>query len=305
MPKLAGDFTENAVRAYFSYMSKDPSTRIAKKTDGQGYYLRDETIPQLPVATPESFISKDTKAPTSRDEQPEEKFRALFMRNSELTPLQFPAKIEHTQATKKEAGINLWKFPDVVILGWGIGTQKYYEDEIKLDPNLLAVKTSLGEPLFSLQSVELKVSLSRSTFRENFFQCLSNSKWAHQTVLAIAMSVDDETLRDELERLGTSYDVTINSLGLSDGDLQSLPNAKVISEMSVADFEQKIATNIKLTRISIGKDRPSLDWETINDLKSLSNDFVNLFEWIANCVSEKKSFSFSNFVKIREIKKKS
>jgi hypothetical protein len=39
-PKLVGDFTENAIRGYFSFMSKDPSTTIAKKSDGQGYYLR-------------------------------------------------------------------------------------------------------------------------------------------------------------------------------------------------------------------------------------------------------------------------
>jgi hypothetical protein len=192
-----------------------------------------------------------------------------------------------------------------VILGWGVGTERSFEEGVKLDPNILAVKSSLGEPPFSLQSVELKVSLSLSTFRENFFQCLSNSKWAHGAVLAVATSVDDKTLRDELERLGTSYDVSIISFGLSDVALNSLPNAKDIREMSLSDFEQKIAPTIKLSRISSGKERPSLDWETLNDLQSLSNDFVNLFEWIAYCLSEKKAFSFEDFVKIRDIKKKS
>jgi hypothetical protein len=214
-------------------------------------------------------------------------------------------KIEHTQAKKKDAGVNQWKFPDVVILGWGVGTQRSFEEGVKLDPSLLAVKSSLGEPPFSLQSVELKVSLSTSTFRENFFQCLSNSKWAHRAVLNVATSIEDETLRNELERLGTSYDVSITTFGLSDGELRSLPSAKEIREMSLGDFEQKIATKIKLTRISSGKERPSLDWETINDLQSLSQDFVNLFEWIAYCLGEKKAFNFEDFVKIRDIKKKS
>lgn len=301
-PKLEGEFTENAIRAYFSYMSKDPTTTLAKKSDGQGYYLRSQQDQQQPPSALPSSPAVTAKALLGRDEQPEEKFRAVFMRNAELASLQFPMRIDHTTAKKKEAGVNQWKFPDVVILGWGVG--KPSEEGSKLDPILLAVKSSLGEPPFSLQSVELKVALTLSTFRENFFQCLSNSKWAHRSVLAVAAKVDDQTLRDELERLGASYDVSIDSYGLSQEELMKLPNAKEIREMPIGDFEQNIASKITISRISAGKERTLLDWEAINDLQSLSLDFKNLFEWIAYCLGEKKAFSYEDFSKIMEIKRK-
>lgn len=302
-PKLEGEFSENAIRSYFSYMSQDPTTTLAKKSDGQGYYLRGKQDQQQPPNILPSSPAATAKVLSGRDEQPEEKFRAVFMRNSELVSLQFPMRIDHTSAKKKEAGVNQWKFPDVVILGWGVG--KPTEEGSKLDPILLAVKSSLGEPPFSLQSVELKVALTLSTFRENFFQCLSNSKWAHRSLLAVAANVDDKTLRDELERLGASYDISIVSYGLSQEELLKLPNAKEIREMPIGDFEQNIASKITISRISTGKERASLDWEAINDLQSLSLDFKNLFEWIAYCLGEKKAFAFEDFSKIREIKKKS
>lgn len=303
-PKLEGDFAENAIRAYFSYMSKDPTTTLAKKSDGQGYYLRSEQDQQQP-SNVEGSPAATAKATSGRDEQPEEKFRAVFMRNAELLSLQFPMRIDHTSAKKKEAGVNQWKFPDVVVLGWGVGRPSE-EGGSKLDPVLLAVKSGLGEAPFSLWSIELKVALTLSTFRENFFQCLSNSKWAHRSVLAVAANVDDETLRAELERLGASYDVEIVSYGLSQEELLKLPNAKEIREMPIGDFEQQIVSKIAISRISAGgKDRTLLDWKAIDDLQSLSPGFKALFEWIAYCLGEKKAFAFEDFSKIMDIKKKS
>ena len=299
--KLEGDFKEDTIRAYFSYMSQDPTTTLAKKSDGHGYFLRSKQDQQS-SNTSESGALALAKDASSRDDQPEEKFRAVFMRSSELTSLQFPMRIDHTRAKKKEAGVNQWKFPDVVILRWGVGMPS--EEGAKLDPILLAVKSSLGEAPYSLQSIELKVALTTSTFRENFFQCLSNSKWAHRSVLAVAANVDDKILRDELERLGASYDVSIISYGLSEGELLKFPNAKKIREMPIGDFEQKIASKITINRISTGKERTSLDWEAINDLRSLSQDFKILFEWIASCLTEQKAFAFEDFSKISEIKKK-
>lgn len=294
-PKLEDNFAEDTIRAYFSYMSQDPTTTLAKKSDGHGYYLRSKQDQQQSSIV-ESNVS-------GRDDQPEEKFRAVFMRYSELTSLQFPMRIEHTSAKKKEAGTNQWKFPDLVILGWGVVEPT--EEGSKLDPILLAVKSSLGEPSFSLQCVELKVALTLSTHRESFFQCLSNSKWAHESVLAVAANVNDKTLRDELERLGASYDVSIVSYGLSEEKIGKLPNAKKIRDMPIGDFEQKIACQISISRIATGRKRTSLDWATISDLQTLSRDFKTLFEWIAHCLGEKKAFSFEDFSKIREINKKS
>jgi hypothetical protein len=164
-------------------MSKDLTSSIAKIADGHGYYLRNTENRVNLEPPPGAEVSTATEVSGGREIQLEEKFRSIFIRHSEQANQKFPMHVEHTRATRREAGVNQWKFPDVVLLDWeGVGDltdQGLY----RLDPNLLAVKTSLGEPPFSLESIELKVGVSFPTFRESFFQCVSNSKWAHGAVL--------------------------------------------------------------------------------------------------------------------------
>jgi hypothetical protein len=278
-------------------MSKDLSCSIAKVSYGHGYYLREalaeKQVPQEPnPPKPAEQVS------AGRDSQAEEKFRSIVMRYSEQTDSSFPIHIEHTRAMKSEAGMHKWKFPDLVLLKWTVG--KLTDDGYRLDKDLLSVRASLGDPLFSLESIELKVALSVSDFRENFFQCVSNSKWAHRSTLAIAGTINDQKVRDELERLGASYDIAITSYGLSEEKLASLPSAQVIKEMNDGDFEE-IASQIKYIQISTGKDRSLLDWEHINDLRTLSPDFIALFEWIAYCLAEKRASTFTNYQGIKKL----
>jgi hypothetical protein len=296
------EFAEDSIRQYFSLMSQDPTTSIAKITDGHGYYLRrtdsrwgDEPVaPELP------------RVPGGREFQLEEKFRSIYMRYSEQEQAnQFPIHVEHTRAARREAGVNQWKFPDVVLLSWQLGkpaeqAYKPAEQVYRLDPNLLAVKTSLGEPPFSLRSVELKVALSLPTFREDFFQCVSNSKWAHSAELAVANKVQDDTLSRELRRLGASYDVSIVSYGLPSEFLESLPSASEILEMEAADFDGQIAGKISLARLSTSKGRASLDWDHIYDLRD-QKAFPLLFEWVAHCLAQKRAYSFDEFQQIYKI----
>jgi hypothetical protein len=223
------------------------------------------------------------------------------MRHSEQEN-KFPMHVEHTRASRRGAGVNQWKFPDVVLLSWGVG--ELTDQGYRLDPNLLAVKTSLGEPPFSLRSVELKVALSLSTFREDFFQCVSNSKWAHSAELAVANSVNDDTLSGELRRLGASYDVSIVSYGIPSQLLDSLPSASEILKMQGAEFDKEVGEKISLTRLSTGRERTSLDWEHINDLRTLSSDFHLLFEWVAYCLGQKRAYGFNDFQQIQKIERK-
>jgi hypothetical protein len=190
----------------------------------------------------------------------------------------------------------------VVLLRWEAGDLT--DQGFRLDPNVLALRMSLGEQPFSLHSVELKVALSTATFRENFFQCVSNSKWAHGASLAVANSIDDSTLTDELRRLGASYDVSVESYGLSTELLESLPSASDIRNMTDAEFDDCIGAKIALQRISTGKERASLDWEHIRDLRHLSPEFDLLFEWVAYCLSQKRAYTFVDFQKIQSIEKK-
>jgi hypothetical protein len=300
--RLDGEYAEGSIRQHFSEMSHDPTTSIAKVADRQGYYLRKAENRESVVELPTDSATGLADSSEGRDVQLEEKFRSIFIRHAERSN-SFPMHVEHTRASGgRPAGVNRWKFPDVLLLSWGAG--ELTDQGYRLDPNLLSVKMSLGEQPFSLRSIELKVALSLATFRENFFQCVSNSKWAHGATLAVANSIDDSTLSDELRRLGASYDISVDSYGLSSEFLESLPSASEIRKMTDTEFDEKIAPKIALQRLSSGKERASLDWEHIRDLRSLSPEFRLLFEWISYCLSQKRAYAFTDYQRIQEIDKK-
>lgn len=294
--KLDADYAEGSVRVTFTNMSRNPTSNIAKVPSGHGYYLRvPDQLPEDDEVTSEDGIEKQ---PRGREGQKEEKFRSIFIRHAQQEN-QFPKHIEHTRATQREAGVNRWKFPDVVLVQWEVAS--VFEDGYRIDPNLLKIKSSLGEQPFFLESVELKVDLSLSGFRESFFQCVSNSKWAHNASLSVANRITDKTLSDELGRLGASYEVSVKSYGLTDEFLDSLPGATKIMGMSDKEFDEQIRNEIEIRVISSGKSRPTLDWEHIRDLRDLSAEFQNLFEWIAYCLDKTKAFTFEQYQKLREI----
>ena len=158
----------------------------------------------------------------------------------------------------------------------------------------------MGEQPFRLTSVELKVDLNLTSFRENFFQCVSNSKWAHHSVLGVAYPVTDTTLVEELQRLGASYDVTIVSYSLDAARLEEWPPAEQIMAMSDSDFDE-LAKSVKLSTIATGRQRPGLDWEHIKDMRDQTDDFVVLFQWIAHCLREGRPFKHADFSEITKI----
>ncbi|WP_143043270.1 hypothetical protein [Myxococcus virescens] len=304
-PKLKGNYTENTIRVHFSRMAADSTSVIAKVDSGHGYYLRKPaTVVESPSVEPTSATPVQMPADglngAGIGATPEEKFRALFIKYAELEN-RFAMRMDHTRAERAEAGVNKWKFPDVVLLDWDVG--QVADEGYRLDRNLLEVKRSLGEQPFRLTSVELKVSLSLASFRENFFQCVSNSKWAHHSLLAVAYPIDDTTLVEELRRLGTSYDVTIISYSLDPNQFQRLPSAESILGMSDEEFDD-VAKLVKISTVATGRQRIGLDWEHIKDMRDRTGDFIVLFEWIAHCLKEGRPFSHADFFDITEIQRR-
>jgi hypothetical protein len=302
-PKLTGVYADASLRQHFSRMAADSTSVIAKVDSGHGYYLRK---PAVPAPGPDHTSGSAATAqppestPAGIGALPEEKFRALFMRYTELEN-RFAMRVDHTRAERAEAGVNKWKFPDVVLLDWDVG--KVVDEGYRLDKNLLEVKRGLGEQPFRLTSVELKVALTLAGFRENFFQCVSNSKWAHHSLMAVAHPLDDMTLVEELRRLGTSYDVSIISYSLDPQRFQNLPTAEKITSMTDEEFDQ-VANLVKVSTVATGRQRPGLDWEHINDMRDRTKDYVVLFEWIAHCLKEGRAFSYADFCDITEIQKR-
>jgi hypothetical protein len=314
---LDGDFTDNSIRQYLSWMSADAASPVAKRAGKQGYFLRAQEEDQPEASVSGAVVDDGQVSPQSegtlgvpqddatelakRNMQLEEKFRAFFMRHQELEN-RFPMHVEHTRAKKAGRGMHEWKFPDVVVVQWEAGKES--NDGYRLDPELLRVRESLGDQPFHLTSVELKVGVTTSNFRQLFFQCVSNSRWAHKAVLAIAMAIPDDTLQAELRRLGASYDIAVLTYSLDATTLNDLPSADKILEKDIAEFEDLyIESKAEVKHIATGRDREGLDWDHLADLRNITREFVELFEWLATCLDKRVAYPLKGYRELKASKK--
>ncbi len=153
----------------------------------------------------------------------------------------FTKTIFHESSRRR--GFNEWLHPDLVGVYLPLGDWK--RDVIKF--NQLLDNNSIR-----LFSFELKKSLSKSNYRESFFQAVSNSSWAHEGYLVAAEITQDDDLLAELERLSASFRIGIIHLRLS-------------------DFNSS-------TVLFPARAREVLDWETINKLCEQNKDFAKFIQ---------------------------
>jgi len=279
--------TDNSLHAWFSAFAKDPTTPIARVANGHGYFLR----PELSG----SFSSTGTETAqesAGRDFQAEEKFRALYLKWCESRG-ELPVLLNHNESAKKAAGLNKWKFPDVVTVRWDV---LHDDDEGEFDENTLDVMRGLGEPPFDLISTELKVDLRAANLRESFFQCVSNSKWANVSQLVVAGPISDQSVVEELARLGSSYEVDVLSFGLSHEQFKSLPTADKIRAMSNKDADA-LLQNVTVAGIATGAASTPIDWEQLRDLQKQHRSINEILEWVAKCLKDKRPYSFDTWSK--------
>ena len=275
-------------------MSRDSTSPIAKVDKGRGYYFRSDFDRLAEVAAniddDGNYVGAKTQASTGegRESQTEEKFRSLYLRWTKQDG-QYPVKIEHTKGARQASGINRWKFPDAVSISWNLEPT---DDVGHFDSNMLEVMRGLGEQPFTITSTELKTSITSSTLRQYFFQCVSNSRWAHTAQLAIATEVNDAAVSEELERLGASYGIAVMSFGLSEGVLAALPKASALLEMSDADVETHL-NKISIKTIATGQRREDLDWGHLRDLQKQASELRDIFEWIARCLKDSQAYPFN------------
>lgn len=158
-----------------------------------------------------------------------------------------PAKSIYTKTIFHEksnkTGYNQWVYPDIV--GFYMPINDWNTEVIEL--NRISDNNSL-----QLYSFELKINLNRNTYRESFFQAVSNSSWAHEGYLVTAEIEPDDELLAELKRLSSSFGIGIIKLELADID------------SSYILYPAKI--------------RETLDWETLNKLCELNEDFKKFIQ---------------------------
>lgn len=282
------DYAPITLQMALTTLSRDPSSPVAKRDGRQGYYLRPVAAP--PEEAPDLGDSASSREPDAAQTQlglggqREEKFRAVYMAFEERNRA-FPYRIEHRAGSRHPAGVDLWKYPDVVVLEW---RQDLVDERLDLRREMLQVTQSLAEQPFSLTSVELKVEVSLSGFRQAFFQCLSNSRWAHVPCLAVAAHITDQLLADELRRLGTSYGVRVVTCGLSPEALDALP---AVGDDAFADAAGQPLKDMRV--LAVGERRAFLDWEHARGMSDASPDFRFLWQWISTCLERHRAYSAS------------
>ena len=149
----------------------------------------------------------------------------------------------------KGGALREWLHPDMVGVYFPFGDLQ----ERVVETNRLLSQDSLVK----IFSFELKRSLEPGNYRQHFFQAVSNSSWAHEGYLVAAEISEKADLHKELSRLSNAFGICIVHLELKDINASRvLYNASSKSE---------------------------LDWETINKLYELNEDF---FEFIDNLKSD-------------------
>ena len=293
--QLKQDYSDATLRYHFSIMSCDPSAPIAKVAQGQGYYLRPDSRgthggSRHMIAFRQPTLGEHLrKSPSeiNRDLLHAEKFRAIVQRFYESNH-RFPFFFDHA-FSPGSPGENVWRYPDAALVDWPGGEAG--EDGYHLDPILLRRRRTLNAPLFLLTALKLRLRVTHDSFREEFFQCISQSEWTHACEFLIAMPIDDASLADALSALGQRYGIGILSMGFSSDVLDDLPDAAAILEMQPSEFDALLA-KAHFSRLSAPEAQKSIDWPSLAALEHDSPDIQAMFTWIEDGLNSQKPRSF-------------
>lgn len=153
----------------------------------------------------------------------------------------FTKTIFHEKSKKQ--GYSEWNHPDLV--GFYLPLEDWHD-------NLIEFSKVSDNNTLRLFSFEVKKEITKSNYRESFFQAVSNSSWAHEGYLITARIKEDDYLLSELQRLSMSFGIGIIHLDLEDLDASSIL------------FPAKI--------------KNQLDWETMNKLSELNQYFAKFLK---------------------------
>ena len=149
--------------------------------------------------------------------------------------------ISHEKSQKK--GYSEWLYPDLV--GFYLPIEDW-------EAELIEFGQIADNNLVKLYSFELKKTLSKSNYRESYFQAVSNSSWAHEGYLVAAEIKQDDDFLAELGRLSLSFGIGIIHLDLNDFGSSYVLFPAIPREL--------------------------LDWETMNKLCAQNKDFKKFIQ---------------------------
>lgn len=290
--RLRQEYSDATLRYHFSIMCCDPGSPIAKVEQGQGYYLRKPAVAGGSVTMTQAKLGMLFESDADVVNQAaarQQKFRAIYARDMENGG-RFPFLFDSSFAPGSPYE-NVWKCPDAAIVDWESGIIS--EQGLKLNARELELKRALGVPPFRLSSVKLKVEVTHDSFREDFFQALSNARWSHGGELIIAAPLKDEELAEQLRQLGTEFGIGIVCYGIELDALDDLRPSYEIPDMTPREFE---ALEKRLHRQRLTTARPrSMDWRLIEHVRTDNAEFQELFHWLSRSLADSRAYTWREY----------
>ncbi len=236
-------------RLYVEVRDNPKSKIIPVGTRPMRFYLKErqgELTPDV-VARLERKEAEESKRPQAKPRFVERALHPLLAYFAYSNPSFNRGRRIHTKTIFHEkstkAGYNKWIHPDMV--GFYVPLDDWQANVIEF--NRVCDNNSL-----KLFSFELKRSLNKATYRESYFQAVSNSSWSHEGYLVAADILDDDDFLAELERLASSFGIGIIHL-----DADDIDSSRILFP---------------------AKGRAALDWETINKLCEQNPDFAKFLK---------------------------
>lgn len=295
--RLKQEYSDATLRYHFSIMSCDPSSPIAKVAQGQGYYLRTETIHSMNSAMNmigNENASDQLTAFTSGDSDlvihRANKFRAVVQKYNETrgyTPFSFE------ESFSENAVINRWQVPDLSVVEWLAG--QLTEDGIMLDKEKADVLRRLGKNPVRISSIKLRLELNNLNANEILHQCLSTSEWANGGELVVAAAITDDKLLSQIQKFSSRYGIGVVSFGLDADIIDDLPESAAIENLTAEEFES-ICSLFDIRRYAVPVKRTSFDWQHVSDHRQENEDFARFERWLSCCLSEERVIAPREFL---------
>jgi len=289
--KLKQEYSDATLRYHFSIMSCDPSSPIAKVAQGQGYYLRTETIHSMNSAMnmistgPETFTAQDSDTSIARAS----KFRAVVQRYYESIS-QTPFSFE--ESFSENAHFNRWIVPDLAVVKWKTG--KKAEDGLILDREEMDVYRRMSMTPIEISSTKLRLELSHHDLFEDLYQCLATSEWANCGQLVVAAPVSPH-MREQVTEFSRKYGVGVTSFNLDADIMDDFPEPAAIENLTAEEFES-IRSLFDVHTITSPETRPVFDWEHVANVSETNGDFTRFERWLSSCLMEERIISPRDFL---------
>ena len=149
----------------------------------------------------------------------------------------YSKRIDERKAKNNRKGDNHWRYPDLV------GLEGLSDD---WEPIIRDCAKEQGDKRTRLWSFEVKLELGTRTYREDFFQAVSNSAWANFGYL-VAGQINDKDIMQELQILASLHGIGVIRLDRED---------PTKSELLIP-----------------AREKSEVDWTNANRLAKASKDF--------------------------------